>query len=421
VEGLTDVMEIDEASTIGNGESMRTTKVGNLKCEVIQVNGKKFPLTLHDVKFVPDLCVNLFSLNRALQNGFNLSNENVSIRLSKGSVTLIYDRVIKTINGFVTGINMKTLTPKAIHNGMVNTTISEAYGISYLHKAFGHCGLETLKNTARMYGSRFTGQFEFCEDCAIEKARHKNINKVWSGSSNIPGERLYVNISAIQERSFGGSKFWALVVDDFMDYCWSFVLKNKSDLKGKIKPLLTDFKIAGIDVKYIRCDNAGENKAMKDDPEIKPFGIKFEFYGPRTHQRNGKVERKFQTFYGRIRSMLNCAGLKDELRNKIWAESAMMVTYLSNVMSTKHELKSPQELLFGSKPVLNSRLKVFGEVGVVTTKDKIQAKLTNCGTTCIFVGYAKNRSKDVLRMLNLETKAIIHSRDIIWLHKMHKD
>jgi hypothetical protein len=24
-------------------------------------------------------------------------------------------------------------------------------------------------------------------------------------------------------------------------------------------------------------------------------------------------------------------------------------------------------------------------------------------------------------MLNLETKAIIHSRDIIWLHKMHKD
>jgi hypothetical protein len=24
-------------------------------------------------------------------------------------------------------------------------------------------------------------------------------------------------------------------------------------------------------------------------------------------------------------------------------------------------------------------------------------------------------------MLNLETKAIIHLRDIIWLHKMHKD
>jgi hypothetical protein len=58
---------------------------------------------------------------------------------------------------------------------------------------------------------------------------------------------------------------------------------------------------------------------------------------------------------------------------------------------------------------------------VVTTKDKIQAKLTNRGTPCIFVGYAENHSKDVFRTLNLETNAIINSRDIIWLKKMHKD
>jgi hypothetical protein len=30
VEGVTDIMDIDEAITIGNGESMRVTKVGNL-------------------------------------------------------------------------------------------------------------------------------------------------------------------------------------------------------------------------------------------------------------------------------------------------------------------------------------------------------------------------------------------------------
>jgi hypothetical protein len=34
---------------------------------------------------------------------------------------------------------------------------------------------------------------------------------------------------------------------------------------------------------------------MKNDPEIKSFGIKFEFASPRTPQRNGKVDRKFQT------------------------------------------------------------------------------------------------------------------------------
>jgi hypothetical protein len=56
---------------------------------------------------------------------------------------------------------------------------------------------------------------------------------------------------------------------------------------------------------------------MKDDLNGKRFGVKFELSGTRTPQRNGKVERKIQTFYGRIRSMLNGAGLKNKIRSKI--------------------------------------------------------------------------------------------------------
>jgi hypothetical protein len=84
---------------------------------------------------------------------------------------------------------------------------------------------------------------------------------------------------------------------------------------------------------------------MKNDPEIKSFGIKFEFLGPRTPQRNGKVERKFQTLYGRIRATINGVGLEGELRDKIWAECVMNVTYLSRIISTKSKFKSPFELL----------------------------------------------------------------------------
>jgi hypothetical protein len=96
-------------------------------------------------------------------------------------------------------------------------------------------------------------------------------------------------------------------------------------------------------LKFIRCDDAGENVSMKSDHDIKSFGVKFEFSGPRTPQRNGKVERKFQTFFGRIRSMLNGAGLTGDLRNKIWAECAMTTTYLANIRSSKSNLKSTFE------------------------------------------------------------------------------
>jgi hypothetical protein len=162
-------------------------------------------------------------------------------------------------------------------------------------------------------------------------------------------------------------------------------MKNKSDIKARIKTLLTDLKIANRIVKFIRYDNAGENMTIKNDPEIKSFGIKFEFLGPRTPQRNRKVERKFQTLYGRIRAMLNGARLEGKLRDKIWAECVMNVTHLSNIVSIKLSFESPFELLYGEKPKLYDNLNIFGEVGVVTTKEKIQAKLSNRGTTCIFV------------------------------------
>jgi hypothetical protein len=50
VEGLTDVKEIDESIEIGNGDSVKAIKIGNLKCEVTQIDGEKFTVILNDVK-----------------------------------------------------------------------------------------------------------------------------------------------------------------------------------------------------------------------------------------------------------------------------------------------------------------------------------------------------------------------------------
>jgi hypothetical protein len=99
----------------------------------------------------------------------------------------------------------------------------------------------------------------------------------------------------------------------------------------------------------------------------------------------------------------------------------MNVTYLSNIMSTKSSSKSPFEWLYGEKSKLHDNLKMFGEVGVLTTKEKIQAKLSNQGTIFMFVGYTEHHSRDVNRMLNLTTNSIINCRDIIWLNKTYKE
>jgi hypothetical protein len=156
-----------------------------------------------------------------------------------------------------------------------------------------------------------------------------------------------------------------------------FCVEEQVGSQSKDQEFITNLKIANQNIRFIRCDNARKNMTIKNDPEIISFGINFEFSGPRTPQRNGKVERKFQTLYGRIRANLNGANLEGELRDKIWAECVMNVTYLSNIILTKSNLQSPFELLYGEKPNLHNYLKIFGKVGVVTTKDKIQTKLSN--------------------------------------------
>jgi hypothetical protein len=93
----------------------------------------------------------------------------------------------------------------------------------------------------------------------------------------MPGECRYVDISSNKQRSFMGAKFWALIDDDCKDYCWSFVKKNKLDLKGKIKTWLSGLKISGLNVRFIRCDETGKIMTIKNDPEFNLFGFKFEF------------------------------------------------------------------------------------------------------------------------------------------------
>jgi hypothetical protein len=53
----------------------------------------------------------------------------------------------------------------------------------------------------------------------------------------------------------------------------------------------------------MRRDDAEENASIERACKDKCLCIKYDFSGSRITQRNGKVERKFQKLYERIRSM----------------------------------------------------------------------------------------------------------------------
>jgi hypothetical protein len=102
----------------------------------------------------------------------------------------------------------------------------------------------------------------------MAKIRQQNVCKESKVKSSVSGERSHVDISSVRVPSVCGNKFWALIVDDFTDMCWSIFMKAKLMLAGLVVLLITKLRskqrypIKHV-VKVIRCNDAGENKALE--------------------------------------------------------------------------------------------------------------------------------------------------------------
>jgi hypothetical protein len=132
----------------------------------------------------------------------------------KGSYSVTFDRVIRTTNGFVSEIKLSIYSSPVICNATINADHNKIFDASMFHEVMGHCGMDKLQKTVNIHD--FKGKSGICEDCAVAKARQKNVNKEWKGSSKIPGERIYLEISSVRDVSFGSAKFWVLIVDNIL-------------------------------------------------------------------------------------------------------------------------------------------------------------------------------------------------------------
>ena len=123
-------------------------------------------------------------------------------------------------------------------------------------------------------------------------------------------------------------------------------------------------------VKFIRCDNAGENSLLEQNCLSEGLGIEFKYTPPDSPQYNGRLERKIATLFSRLRASMNGAGLPKAFRHKLWAECGNFVTHLENVtVHMRHGEKFvPHKLMWGEDAVGLENLRIFGEIGIVNHK-----------------------------------------------------
>ena len=171
----------------------------------------------------------------------------------------------------------------------------------------------------------------------MSKARRKDLNKINTHKSNIPGERLYDDISYVNSLSLCKKRFWILFVDEYSRFKWSDFVERKSYFISTSVSRLREIIYMKLKPKYLSIDNIGENIKLKsylinniNCHSIRNINI--EFTSPHTPQQNGVVERSFSFLYDKVREILNRAGFPLHLRELLWEEFCNMATQLDNIL-----------------------------------------------------------------------------------------
>ena len=205
--------------------------------------------------------------------------------------SMIFDRMILSGSSWLMGIKAQRLVGQA----HVVIEAEKSIPIWKFHQMTGHTGEHLLRSTAENMGIKLTGKLEPCEICAQAKIRQANVPKKKEKQvPSRPGYRLFIDISSFKHESMGGKWHWLLVVDEFSDCSHSFFLKRKSDQIKMIPIWIKELKAKyGIDIKYIRLDNSGENKSLQKECDNQNLGIIFEFTAPGTPIKTQLSKEKY--------------------------------------------------------------------------------------------------------------------------------
>ena len=168
-----------------------------------------------------------------------------------------------------------------------------------------------------------------------------------------------------------------------------------------------------MNIRYLRCDNAGEHKEVEKICEKE--GITMEYTAPYTPQQNGRVERKLNVIWQRALTMMVNANMTRSAQNDFWAEAASCAAYLENLTIKKGRNRCALEEWSG-EGVRKWMMKLveFGRTGVLTQKKKFKGKMKQKGIVVLMCGYAANHGPGAYRVFVSSTDRIRISRDVNW-------
>ena len=260
--GVINARDESHAIVMGDGYELSTEVMGDIKATVCDCQGnQKLTVKLTDVVVNPDGHFSLFSTSKLQKEGWVLGGNKDAMWLSKDGATIQFDILVSTPKANLYCAYLKhQLEVSSVGKGSECLTVNQAHG------HLGHMNEDRTHQVAKVLGWTLKpGPFQVCQACVESKAKQKNLP---SNTEHIKASkeepRIHLDISTIKDSS--GSELsksnWHIMVDERTGMNFSdFFSKNLDMVKPTCKKINL-WKQAGLCPKYIRLDNAGENKKL---------------------------------------------------------------------------------------------------------------------------------------------------------------
>ena len=129
---------------------------------MIQKNGKIIPILMKNVKYVPDLYCNLFSISAALKEGCYLEGTLKMMEISKSGKTYVFDRHIKSGKGFLFAM-------KISKDEQQTKKKERRSDLMKIHQELGHPSEDLTRATGLKLNLKMRGSMQHCEGCRVGK------------------------------------------------------------------------------------------------------------------------------------------------------------------------------------------------------------------------------------------------------------
>ncbi|CAL1360546.1 unnamed protein product [Linum trigynum] len=383
---------------MGNGNLSKVIGKGEVCLETM--NGTK--LLLKDVRHVPEMRLNLISVDKLDGEGYCNTFHNGQWKLTRGSLVLAKGKKLSKLY-----VMEAKISPEIVNSAENGDTIE------LWHKRLGHMSEKSMAKLAQKKVIVGLDQVHLkkCVDCLAGKQNRVAFkSSIPSRAKNVL-DLVHSDLCEpdVNVKSLGGARYFVTFIDDHSRKTWVYTLKTKDQALDVFKQFLALVeRETGKKLKCIRTDNGGEYRGPFAN-FCKEHGIRQQFTPPKTPQLNGLAERMNRTLLERVRCLLS----HSKLPQSFWGEALLAAVYVWNRSPSVPLKYDAPEKVWTGKEVSYKHLRVFGCKAFVHIPKDERSKLDSKTRPCVFIGYGQNEFG--YRFFDPIQKKLIRSRDAVFI------